>query len=322
MKPLLITLLLILLPILVALFLVLQPLPGFSFGKVPEIPVDAERLQQHVEFLAGISPPRSYNNVASLNRCADYIEQHFRQHSPRVERQTFTAEGDPYHNLICSFGPEHGPRVVIGAHYDVCGELPGANDNASGTAGLLELARLLHEQQPGLKYRVDLVAYTLEEPPFYGSNAMGSAVHAKSLRDLHVKVEGMLSLEMIGYFSDEKGSQEFPLGLLKLFYPTRGNFIAVVGKLGQGGIIRKTKRHMKAASDIEVRSINAPTFIPGIDFSDHRNYWKQGYRATMVTNTAFYRNKNYHTPGDTPDRLNYEKMAEVVKGVYWAVVKW
>ena len=213
-------------------------------------------------------------------------------------------------------------RLVVGAHYDVYGENPGADDNASGTAGLLELARLLKSQNPDLKYRVDLVAYTLEEPPFFRTEFMGSAVHAKSLFDAGIKVKGMISMDMIGYFSDAPKSQDYPLGLLKLFYPAVGNYIAVVGNLGNVGMVRKVKKEMKKAAALKVRSINAPASLPGIDFSDHRNYWKYDFDAVMITNTAFYRNKNYHEPTDTPETLNYEKMAEVVKGIYGAVVNY
>ncbi|MBL4592807.1 MAG: peptidase M28, partial [Flavobacteriales bacterium] len=127
---------------------------------------------------------------------------------------------------------------------------------------------------------------------------------------------------MIGYFSEEKGSQDYPIGLLKLFYPNTGNYISVVSKMGGGNgkLTRKVKKAMKKGSDIDVTSVNAPAKMPGIDFSDHLNYWKYDYPAVMITNTAFYRNKNYHEPGDLPETLDYIKMAEVIKGVYNAVI--
>jgi hypothetical protein len=209
------------------------------------------------------------------------------------------------------------PYVVVGAHYDTAGPLPGADDNASGVAGLLELARALGAAPP--EGRVDLVAYTLEEPPFFMTPRMGSAVHAASLRREGIEVRAMISLEMIGYFTDAPNSQTFPLGILRFFYPRTGNFIAVVGKLGQGSTLRRIKQAMRAASDLPVESINAPTWIPGVDFSDHRSYWMAGYPAAMITDTAFYRNDRYHTVQDTPESLDYSRMAKVVEGVHCAV---
>ena len=285
-----------------------------------QITASPERLKADVAALTSTPRPRNHINISSLNLAAEYIKLEFEKQGASVTEQKYTANGQEYKNIICSFGPENAERLIVGAHYDVCGEQPGADDNASGTAGLLELSRLLKIQKPDLKYRIDLVAYTLEEPPFFRTEFMGSAVHAKSLHDAGIKVKGMVSLEMIGYFSDAPKSQDYPIGLLKLFYPTTGNFIAVVGKLRNGGLVRKIKKQMRKASELKVKSINAPSLIPGIDFSDHLNYWKYGYDAVMVTNTAFYRNKNYHEPTDTPETLDYEKMAEVVKGVYSAIV--
>jgi len=167
--------------------------------------------------------------------------------------------------------------------------------------------------------RVELVAYSLEEPPHFRTESMGSAVHAASLEAKKARVRAMISLEMIGCFSDEKDSQAYPLGVLKLLYPSTGNFIAVVGRIGGGRLVRVVKTAMRAATRLPVESINAPGFIPGIDFSDHLSYWEHGYPAVMVTDTAFYRNPRYHTSDDTPDTLDYERMALVVDGVVAAV---
>jgi Zn-dependent M28 family amino/carboxypeptidase len=160
-----------------------------------------------------------------------------------------------------------------------------------------------------------LVAFSLEEPPFFNTPDMGSAVFAKSLADQKVGVKIMIAFEMIGYFSDEPGSQAYPLPLLRLFYPGKGNYIAVVDKLASNQA-RKIKIIMRSHARIPVHSINAPRFLPGIDLSDHKNFWEYGYPAVMITDTAFYRNRAYHTANDTPDRLNYEKMAQVIHGIY------
>lgn len=273
-----------------------------------------------LEFLAQSPVARNERNVKRLDACAEYISNAFKKLTDAVEEQKFTVDGKEYKNIICSFGPADGPHIIVGAHYDVCEEQPGADDNASGVAGLLETARLLKLQSATLKYRVDLVAYTLEEPPNFRTQNMGSAVHAKMLHDKGIPVKCMICLEMIGYYSDQRGSQHYPVGLMRLFYPGKANYIAVVGKTGQGKLVRHTKRAMKRHSDIPVCSINAPAFIPGIDFSDHLNYWQYGYEAVMITDTSFYRNANYHEKTDTLNTLDIDKMAKVVKGVVAVIV--
>lgn len=150
---------------------------------------------------------------------------------------------------------------------------------------------------------------------------MGSAVHARSLAESGTSVRAMICLEMIGYFSDAPNSQRYPIGALGVFYPSTGNFISVVGRVGGGGLVRTVKRAMTASSPLPVYSINAPSFVPGIDFSDHLNYWKEGFPAVMVSDTSFYRNGNYHTVDDTADTLDYQRMAQVVVGVHAAVVE-
>ena len=168
--------------------------------------------------------------------------------------------------------------------------------------------------------RVELVAFSLEEPPYFGTTGMGSSVHAESLRKQNIRVRAMFSLEMIGYFSDAPNSQRFPVGVLSALYPSTGNFVSVVGRLSDWSLVRRTKASMRKASSLPVYSINAPSFVPGVDFSDQRNYWHAGYSALMITDTAFYRNSNYHTAQDTAEKLDYKRMALVVEGVYAAVI--
>lgn len=275
--------------------------------------VDDQLLYQHVKVLSVDYLPRDYEHWENLNASAEYIKDQFEEMGLEVLEQKYTVDNLEYKNIITSLGPQNGPKLVIGAHYDVAGPFPGADDNASGVAGLIELARLLKAES--LKKNVTLVAYTLEEPPFYATNSMGSYIHAQNEREQGNDIELMIALEMIGYFSEEKGSQAFPLKLLKLFYPDKGNFIAVVDRLFSGWA-RDVKTGMAKHMSIPVYSINAPTTIPGVDFSDHRNYWAHGYDAVMLTDTSFYRNTAYHTDGDTLDRLDYIKMADVVQGVF------
>jgi len=304
--------------VVVVWFAVTQPLlPGGA--QTGAAAVEPSRLEAHVRMLCETLAPRDASHPENLDRVAAYLREEFaRARGAVVAEQLFEVSGRTYRNVIASFGPETAERIVVGAHYDTAGARPGADDNASGVAGLLELARLFGEVPPPL--RVELVAYTLEEPPYFRSRSMGSAIHAASLKEQGVRVRAMFSLEMIGYFSDAPGSQQFPVQLLTAFYPSRANFISIVGKMDQGGLVRRVKRAMRGASALPVYSINAPRSIPGVDFSDHLNYWNAGYDAVMITDTAFYRNPNYHTYEDTPATLDYRRMAMVVAGVHAAVM--
>jgi Zn-dependent M28 family amino/carboxypeptidase len=281
--------------------------------------VDPARLEAHVRKLSIELSPRDVGHPENLDAAAAYIAQQLRQTGAAVSEQPYRVEDNSYRNVIAHFGPDTSERIVVGAHYDAAGPLPGADDNASGVAGLLELARLFASQPPQM--RVDLVAFSTEEPPYFRTTGMGSSVHATSLRMNNANVRAMLSLEMIGYYSDAHGSQHFPVGLLGALYPSTGNFIAVVGRLSDGLLVRQVKSAMTGAAPLPVYSINAPSFVPGVDFSDQLNYWHAGYRAVMITDTAFYRNRNYHTTHDTAEKLDYKRMAMVVEGVYAAVTE-
>jgi len=280
-------------------------------------PVDPARLEAHVKKLSVDFYPRSFDHAANLQRTASYIEEQFKEAGAQVSIQDVLVDKARYKNVVARFGSEHGRLLVIGAHYDSHGGTPGADDNASGIAGLLELAHLLGRSAPARP--VELVAYTLEEPPYFRSPHMGSVSHARTLKAAGRDVELMLSLEMIGYFSDSPGSQAYPMTAMKLAYPDRGNFIALVGQFGDFGLSRSVKAAMSGATDLPVYSLNAPALVQGVDFSDHRSYWAQGYPALMVTDTAFMRNRNYHRAGDTFDKLDYKRMAMVVQSVYAVV---
>ncbi|MCL1893491.1 MAG: M28 family peptidase [Holophagaceae bacterium] len=204
---------------------------------------------------------------------------------------------------------------MIGAHYDAVVGSPGADDNASAVAVLFELARLFGKNPPNI--RVDLAAYTLEEV-----GMSGSSVHAKSLKEKGIDVKAMISLEMVGYFSDEPKSQLYPLAIFKLFFPTKGNFITVVSKSGSGSLVKTIKKGMTATTPLPVKSFTAPIRWAGfITRSDHASFWAQGYPAVMITNTAEFRNREYHKAGDIPERLDYKRMAMVAIGVEGAIRK-
>ena len=289
-----------------------QPLVTAAGAQTPA--VDAAVLQKHVKYLSVDVYPRSFDFPEHLNAAADYIKNDLTAVGIVVEEQKYLVQGVPYRNLIARFGPADGKVLVMGAHYDSHGDTPGADDNASGVAGLLELAKLLQKSPPSRP--VELVFYTLEEPPYFRTENMGSAVHSRSLVESKRPVDMMISVEMIGYFTDAPDSQSFPLSAMKLVYPTQGNFIAVVGRYKDMVATRRVKSALKGVDGLPVRSINAPALVTGIDFSDHLNYWAQGFSAVMVTDTSFYRNHEYHRSGDTYERLNYPRMAQVVQGLY------
>lgn len=263
---------------------------------------DPELLRAHVVELT--RRPRNADDEQGLETAAAYVERQFRGVTRRVEVQTFGARKRSYRNVLAHFGPVSGDVLVVGAHYDAFGPFPGADDNASGTAGLLEIARLLARNPP--KTPVTLVAYANEEPPFFGSEEMGSAVHAASAR----RVTGMICLEMIGYYADE---QTWPNTTFAMLYPSRGNFIAVGGGWRDRMLTRQVKRAIRGAGGVDVYSFTGPHQT--LDASDHRNYWSRGIPAVLVTDTAYLRNPNYHTRSDTADTLDYETMARVVDGV-------
>jgi hypothetical protein len=280
--------------------------------------VDPTRLQAHVQMLAEQLPPRDLN-PDHLAMAARYIRTQMQQCGARPHMQTFQVGGLTYQNVLAHFGSSTSAmaKIVVGAHYDSAAGLPGADDNASGVAGLIELACLL--AAASVARPVELVAYALEEPPHFASPDMGSYRHAQAARTADEQILLMISLEMIGYFSDQPGSQTFPLPGMRYFYPDTGDFIALIGRFNEAVEVRRLKQLMRQATSLPVYSLNAPPFFPGVSLSDHSSYWAHDYKAVMITNTAFYRNFAYHSAQDTPERLDYARMAQVVQGVYYAL---
>lgn len=282
--------------------------------KSRDVSVDTAALERHVRTLAVTFHPRSVDHPDNLDRAADYVLAQLRATGAEVVEQPVQADGRQFRNLIARFGPRNGPLLVIGAHYDSCGDTPGADDNASGVAGLIDPARLLAIDPP--PHAVELVAYTLEEPPYFRTDSMGSMWHARSLRDARREVRLMLSLEMIGFYRDTRRSQAYPVAPLKLLYPDEGNFIAIVAPFGDFTATRRVKGLFKGATDLPAVSINSPRSLQGVDFSDHASYWRFGMPAMMITDTSFLRNPNYHKRSDTPETLDYARMAKVVRAVH------
>lgn len=261
---------------------------------------------------------RNYEDTAVLSQVGLYIENEFKKHTKNVYRQNYVVYNKDYFNVIGLIGDTTKPRVVVGAHYDVCDTLPGADDNGTGVVGLLQVIEQLKNDTLG-KYCFEIVAYTLEEPPFFGTEYMGSFVHAESLKERGVEVYGMVAVEMIGYFSDAKKSQDYPLNFLRLFYGNVGDYITIVRKMNKGPFTRRFSSKYKKTDRVRTKKFTGSKSLTGIDFSDHRNYWHFGYDAIMLTDTAFYRNKNYHRISDTVDSIDFERMAAVIDGIVWTL---
>ncbi len=276
-----------------------------------------ENLYDHVEYLSVKIGDRHVWKEGSLGEAADYIESKFQASGYAVQRQTYTCYGKQVSNLIAEKAGTDEGIVVVGAHYDTVPGTPGADDNASAVAGMLELARL-HQASVNKKHLI-FVAFANEEPPCFGSDNMGSMVYARRLKDQNIGVDVMISLEMIGYFSHER-IQDYPLGCLRFFYPKTADFIGIVGNFRSSKYVSFLKKGMRKHSDLNVRSLIAPEHLGGISLSDNSSFWHHGYRAVMITDTSFFRNKHYHQETDTIDTLNFESMAEVVKGLYFTLL--
>jgi len=292
-----------------------------------------KNLNAHVHFLTELNPARNWMNAESLKQASGYIADHFAEYGLPVHRQTWMADGREYDNVVARYTSprplernEARPLLVVGAHYDVAGDQPGADDNASAVAGLLETARLLAELKPDLAYDIELVGYCLEEPPFFGGSDMGSYVHAKSLHDAGIPVKGMICYEMIGYYSDEPGSQPLPDSSLVGLVPTVGNFIGVIGRPENGEFNQAFYQAMAKDSEIEVVGIGLPdqhfpSALSGlVGMSDQRNYWKFGYPALMINDTSFVRNPHYHQVTDTMDTLDFDRLTQAVNSAYRGIV--
>ena len=289
-------------------------LPTFGRETFPQGPrADASALRNHVERLCEL--PRDATTPDGGNQATDYIRSVLSRTHAAISEQIYDTRFGKRTNIVARFGASEGPVTIVGAHYDAYEGLPGADDNASGVAALLELARLVDLRNP--TQPIELVAYSTEEPPFFAGPEMGSAMHARSLRDAGRSVQGMVCLEMIGYYSQR---QPFSSPLLYALYPSQGDFVAIVGRFQDRKLIRLFKRSFRGATKVPAVSYSGPTSF-GSDLSDHRNYWQAGYPAIMITDTAFWRNPNYHTHLDLPNTLDYRKMAGVVDGVLSSIFR-
>jgi Zn-dependent M28 family amino/carboxypeptidase len=274
---------------------------------------DTARLRAHVEMLAVTIGERNLWRYASLRQAADYIRTTLDSCGLSSEQQTFEVSRLPVDNISAErAGASSSEIVIVGAHYDTVTNCPGANDNATGVAAMLELARRFAEspQQRTIRF----VAFVNEEPPFFQTPQMGSVVYAQAARARGDRIIGMLSLETMGYYSDEPGSQHYPPPLDTL-HPNTGNFIGLVSNLESEPFLQQAHAAFRSGVTFPIEVAAAPATLPGIGWSDHSSFWEAGYPALMVTDTAPFRYPWYHHPDDSIDKIDFDRMAEVVNGL-------
>lgn len=287
-------------------------------GKLPPLTREeaelAKRLQSHVTTLAGAIGERNMARLAQLQQAARYIGDRFRAFGYEVREQPYTVNGQRVVNIEAERRGVVQPDeiVVVGAHYDSVTGSPGANDNASGVAALLELSNAFRKSAP--RRSVRFVAFVNEEPPYFQTQLMGSRVYAAAARERGERIVAMLSLETIGFYSDAAGSQHYPAPLAS-FYPDTGNFIGFVSNRDSARLLHRAIGIFRETTPFPAEGLAAPTLITGIGWSDQWSFWQEGYSGIMVTDTAPFRYPHYHQSSDTPDKLDYGRMARVTKGV-------
>jgi hypothetical protein len=294
-------------------------MPGKSWSdQVPPLSAEEQlihdNLKRHVVMLAQQIGERNVWNAQALLGASRYIRQTLENLGYRVRVQSFESAEMTVQNLEVELPGVRLPQevIVFGAHYDSVLGTPGANDNASGIAALLEIARLMAGKKPARTLR--LVAFANEEAPFFDSDEMGSKVYAKRASQRNEDIKAMVSLEMIGYYSDKRGSQRYPFPF-SIFYPDTANFVGFVGNLSSRRLVRQALGAFRASTAFPSEGLAAPSWVTGVAWSDHWSFWQVGYPAIMITDTAFFRYEHYHRPTDTPDKLDYQSMARVTRGL-------
>lgn len=273
------------------------------------------RVRRHVETLALEIGERNVWRYAALTRAAEYVEAEFAASGYSPLRQTYQVSRLPVSNIEVVLRGEVAPdeAIVVGAHYDTVTGSPGANDNGTGVAALLELARRFAGQPR--RRTIRFVAFVNEEPPFFQTAQMGSLVYASAAKARNDDIVAMLALETMGYYSTDPGSQQYPALELSTLYPDVGDFIGLVANDASRPILEIASGAFAARTTLPLRPAALPDAMPGTGWSDHWSFWQMGYPALMVTDTAPWRYPWYHTPHDTPDRINFDKLAEVVHGL-------
>lgn len=294
-------------------------MPGKSWsGPVPQLSTEEQlirdKLQGHVEMLAQQIGERNVWQAEALAAAALYIRTTLEALGYQVNVQSFDSQGMTVLNLEVELQGATLPEeiVVVGAHYDSVPGGPGANDNASGVAALLEMARLLAGKSHAHTLR--LVAFVNEEQPFSGSEEMGSRVYAQRSRQRGEQIKAMISLETIGHYSDQPASQHYPFPF-NYFYPDTANFIGFVGNLSSWQLVRQSIGAFRASTAFPSEGVAAPEWVSGVGWSDHASFWQAGYPAIMITDTALFRYQHYHEATDTADKLDYQSLARVTRGL-------
>ena len=270
-------------------------------------------LTADVQKLAGEIGERNMQRYPQLNAAADFIEASFSRAGLQPRRDTYEVEGRACHNIEAEIRGARPEIVVIGAHYDSVFGSPGANDNGSGVAAMLALARRFAGKPAGQTLR--FVAFVNEEPPYFQTEQMGSLVYARRCKARGDQISAMISLETIGYFSDAPRSQTYPSLGIGAFYPTTGNFIGFVGNVRSRALLHRAIRLFRQQAKLPSEGGALPSFIPGVGWSDQWAFWQCGYPAFMITDTAPFRYPHYHEATDTPDKLDYDRFALVVSGL-------
>ena len=272
-----------------------------------------EELRTGVQKLAGEIGERNMWHYEQLNAAVDFIEGSFSRAGLRTRRDSYQMQGQGCHNLEAEVSGSRPEIIVIGAHYDSVGGSPGANDNGTGMAATIALARRFAGTKP--KHTLRFVAFVNEEPPYFLSGEMGSLVYARRCNERGDKISAMISLETIGYFSDAQNSQSYPSRGLGMFYPKVGNFIGFVSNVRSRSLLRRVIALFRKHAKIPSEGAALPWFVPGVSWSDQWSFWKYGYPAIMVTDTAPFRYPYYHSSNDTPDKIDYDRFALVVSGM-------
>lgn len=302
----------------IAIGIYMMHMPGQSWrGPLPELTAEQtiwrDQLRHDVEALCGFGG-RSIERPEALHQSAQWIESRLQGLNLIITRNEFTADGQVCANIIAEKVGSKRPSeiVIIGAHYDSVWGLVGANDNASGVAALLALAAKLSSRE--MARTVRFVYFVNEEPPHYHTDTMGSLVYAKACRARADDIVAMVALDGLGYYSDEEGSQQYPPPF-RWCYPTTANFIGFAGDTASRGHVRREIEAFRKQAHFPSEGVVAPQATPGLDMSDHWSFWQVGYPGMLVTDTLPFRYKYYHTPGDTPERIDYDRMARVVDGL-------
>lgn len=292
-------------------------MPGKSIPKAAPLSSDEialrDELRASVQKLAGEIGERNMWHYGQLNTAADFIEDSFSRAGLQTRRDSYDMRGQACHNIDAEIPGARPEILLIGAHYDSVFGSPGANDNGTGVAATLGLARRFARTKP--EHTLRFVAFVNEEPPYFLSGEMGSLVYARRCKARGDKISAMISLETIGYFSDAPHSQTYPSPGLGIFYPKVGNFIGFVSNVHSRALLRRVIALFRKHAKIPSEGAALPAFVPGVGWSDQWSFWRQGYPAIMVTDTAPFRYPYYHSSSDTPDKLDYDRFTLVVRGM-------